>query len=103
MIIEIKEMKFVAENKEKMEEFSTEEAVKEAVENAEAMAEENAVPSEEASAEIANESSEESSKEEKEGRHSNHLIWLHMPEKCLACMEVKKSGCALSATILLLV
>jgi len=66
MIIEIKEMKFVAENKEKMEEFSTEEAVKEAVENAEAMAEENAKPSEEASAETANESSEESSKEEKE-------------------------------------
>ena len=28
MIIEIKEMEFVAENKEKMEEFSTEEAVK---------------------------------------------------------------------------
>lgn len=76
MIIEIKEMKFVAENKEKMEEFSTEEAVKEAVENAEAMAEENAKamaeenaePSEEASAETANESSEESSKEEKEGK-----------------------------------
>jgi len=68
MIIEIKEMKFVAENKEKMEEFSTEEAVKEAVENAEAMAEENAEPSEEASAETANESSEESSKEEKEGK-----------------------------------
>ena len=68
MIIEIKEMKFVAENKEKMEEFSTEEAVKEAVENAEAMAEENAKPSEEASAEAANESSEESSKEEKEGK-----------------------------------
>ncbi len=66
MIIEIKEMKFVAENKEKMEEFSTEEAVKEAVENAEAMAEEDAKPSEEASAETANESSEESSKEEKE-------------------------------------
>ena len=74
MIIEIKEMKFVAENKEKMEEFSTEEAVKEAVENAEAMAEENAEamteenakPSDEASAETANESSEESSKEEKE-------------------------------------
>ena len=66
MIIEIKEMKFVAENKEKMEEFSTEEAVKEAVENAEAMAEENTKPSEEASAETANESSEESSKEEKE-------------------------------------
>ncbi|MBP3262175.1 MAG: nucleotide exchange factor GrpE [Pseudobutyrivibrio sp.] len=69
-------MKFVAENKEKMEEFSTEEAVKEAVENAEAMAEENAKamaeenaePSEEASAETANESSEESSKEEKEGK-----------------------------------
>lgn len=68
MIIEIKEMKFVAENKEKMEEFSTEEAVKEAVENAEAMAEENAKPSEEVSAETANESSEESSKEEKEGK-----------------------------------
>jgi len=68
MIIEIKEMKFVAENKENMEEFSTEEAVKEAVENAEAMAEENAEPSEEASAETANESSEESSKEEKEGK-----------------------------------
>jgi len=68
MIIEIKEMKFVAENKEKMEEFSTEEAVKEAVENAEAMAEENAEPSEEASAETANKSSEESSKEEKEGK-----------------------------------
>ena len=68
MIIEIKEMKFVAENKEKMEEFSTEEAVKEAVENAEAMAEENAKPSEEASAETATESSEESSKEEKEGK-----------------------------------
>ena len=76
MIIEIKEMKFVAENKEKMEEFSTEEAVKEAVENAETMAEENAKPmteenaepSEEASAETANESSEESSKEEKEGK-----------------------------------
>lgn len=66
MIIEIKEMKFVAENKEKMEEFSTEEAVKEAVENAEAMAEENAKPSQEAPAETANESSEESSKEEKE-------------------------------------
>ena len=76
MIIEIKEMKFVAENKEKMEEFSTEEAVKEAVENAEAMAEENAEamaeesakPSDEASDETANESSEESSKEEKEGK-----------------------------------
>jgi len=68
MIIEIKEMKFVAENKEKMEEFSTEEAVKEAVENAETMAEENAEPSEEASAETANKSSEESSKEEKEGK-----------------------------------
>ena len=68
MIIEIKEMKFVAENKEKLEEFSTEEAVKEAVENAEAMAEENAKPSEEASAETANESSEEFSKEEKEGK-----------------------------------
>ena len=68
MIIEIKEMKFVAENKEKMEEFSTEEAVKEAVENAEAMAEENAKPSDEASDEKANESSEESSKEEKEGK-----------------------------------
>ena len=68
MIIEIKEMKFVAENKEKMEEFSTEEAVKEAVENAEAMAEENAKPSDEASDETANESSEESSKEEKEGK-----------------------------------
>ncbi len=68
MIIEIKEMEFVAENKEKMEEFSTEEAVKEAVENAEAMAEENAKPSEEASAETSNESSEESSKEEKEGK-----------------------------------
>ena len=68
MIIEIKEMKFVAENKEKMEEFSTEEAVKEAVENAETMAEENAEPSEEASAETATESSEESSKEEKEGK-----------------------------------
>ena len=66
MIIEIKEMKFVAENKEKMEEFSTEEAVKEAVENAEAMTEENAKPSDEASDETANESSEESSKEEKE-------------------------------------
>lgn len=66
MIIEIKEMKFVAENKEKMEEFSTEEAVKEAVENAEAMAEENAKPSDKASDETANESSEESSKEEKE-------------------------------------
>ena len=62
MIIEIKEMEFVAENKEKMEEFSTEEAVKEAVENAEAMAEEavNENPTEEAS--------EESSKEEKEGK-----------------------------------
>lgn len=68
MIIEIKEMEFVAENKEKMEEFSTEEAVKEAVENAEAMAEENAKPSDEASDETANESSEESSKEEKEGK-----------------------------------
>lgn len=35
------------------------------------------------------------------------LVFLYslvaMPEKCLACMEVKKSGCALSATILLLV
>lgn len=62
MIIEIKEMEFVAENKVKMEEFSTEEAVKEAVENAEAMAEEavNENPAEEAS--------EESSKEEKEGK-----------------------------------
>ena len=62
MIIEIKEMEFVAENKEKMEEFSTEEAVKEAVENAEAMAEEavNENPTEEAS--------EESSKEEKESK-----------------------------------
>ncbi len=62
MIIEIKEMEFVAENKEKMEEFSTEEAVKEAVENAEAMAEEavNENPAEEAS--------EESSKKEKEGK-----------------------------------
>ena len=36
-----------------------------------------------------------------EGRHLNHLIWLHTPEKCLACMEAKKSGCALNATILL--
>ena len=77
MIIEIKEMKFVAENKEKMEEFSTEEAVKEAVENAEAMAEEavepteEAVePTEEASCEEANDSSEESSKEEKEEKES---------------------------------
>lgn len=70
MIIEIKEMKFVAENKEKMEEFSTEEAVKEAVENAEAMAEEatSENTAEEASEETANESSEESSKEEKEGK-----------------------------------
>ncbi len=68
MIIEIKEMEFVAENKEKMEEFSTEEAVKEAVENAEAMAEEatSENTAEEASEETANESSEESSKEEKE-------------------------------------
>ncbi|MBO6127502.1 MAG: nucleotide exchange factor GrpE [Pseudobutyrivibrio sp.] len=68
-------MKFVAENKEKMEEFSTEEAVKEAVENVEAMAEEavepteEAVePTEEASSEAANDSSEESSKEEKESK-----------------------------------
>ena len=65
----------MAENKEKMEEFSTEEAVKEAVENAEAMAEEAVEPTEEAgepteeaSCEEANDSSEESSKEEKESK-----------------------------------
>ena len=73
----IKEMKFVAENKEKMEEFSTEEAVKEAVENAEAMAEEGVEPTEEAvepTEEVADENvaeaSEESSKEEKEEKES---------------------------------
>ena len=55
----------MAENKEKMEEFSTEEAVKEAVENAEAMAEEAEADVAEASKENA---SEESSKEEKEGK-----------------------------------
>lgn len=65
----------MAENKEKMEEFSTEEAVKEAVENAEAIAEEAVEPTEEAveptedaSCEEANDSSEESSKEEKESK-----------------------------------
>ena len=55
----------MAENKEKMEEFSTEEAVKEAVENAEAMAEEAEADVAEASKEN---TSEESSKEEKEGK-----------------------------------
>ncbi len=58
----------MAENKENMEEFSTEEAVKEAMENAEAMAEEAEVT--EASAENTSEenTSEESSKEEKDGK-----------------------------------
>jgi len=67
----------VAENKEKMEEFSTKEAVKEAVENAEAMAEEAVEPTEEAgepTEEVADENvaeaSEESSKEEKEEKES---------------------------------
>jgi molecular chaperone GrpE len=55
----------VAENKEKMEEFSTEEAVKEAMENAEAMAEEAEADVTEASEE---KTSEESSKEEKDGK-----------------------------------
>ena len=55
----------MAENKEKMEEFSTEEAVKEAMENAEAMAEEAEAEVTEASEEN---TSEESSKEEKDGK-----------------------------------
>ena len=55
----------MAENKENMEEFSTEEAVKEAMENAEAMAEEAEADVTEASEENA---SEESSKEEKDGK-----------------------------------
>ena len=55
----------MAENKEKMEEFSTEEAVKEAMENAEAMAEEAEADVTEASEE---KTSEESSKEEKDGK-----------------------------------
>jgi molecular chaperone GrpE len=55
----------VAENKEKMEEFSTEEAVKEAMENAEAMAEEAEAEVTEASEKN---TSEESSKEEKDGK-----------------------------------
>lgn len=55
----------MAENKEKMEEFSTEEAVKEALENAEAMAEEAEADVTEASEEN---TSEESSKEEKDGK-----------------------------------
>ncbi|SOC13028.1 molecular chaperone GrpE [Pseudobutyrivibrio ruminis DSM 9787] len=55
----------MAENKEKMEEFSTEEAVKEAMENAEAMAEEAEADVTEASEKN---TSEESSKEEKDGK-----------------------------------
>ena len=55
----------MAENKENMEEFSTEEAVKEAMENAEAMAEEAEADVTEASEEN---TSEESSKEEKDGK-----------------------------------
>ncbi len=55
----------MAENKEKMEEFSTEEAVKEAMENVEAMAEEAEAEVTEASEEN---TSEESSKEEKDGK-----------------------------------
>ncbi len=55
----------MAENKEKMEEFSTEEAVKEAMENAEAMAEEAEAEVTEASEKN---TSEESSKEEKDGK-----------------------------------
>ncbi len=55
----------MAENKEKMEEFSTEEAVKEAVENAEVMAEEAEADVTEASDKN---TSEESSKEEKDGK-----------------------------------
>ena len=31
-------------------------------------------------------------KDDKEGRYLSLLIWLHMPEKCLACMEAKKNG-----------
>ena len=29
---------------------------------------------------------------ERESRYLSLLIWLHMPEKCLACMEAKKNG-----------
>ena len=63
----------MAENKENMEEFSTEEAVKEAMENAEAMAEEaeadvTEASDENTSEESSEESSKESSKEEKDGK-----------------------------------
>ncbi len=54
----------MADSKEKMEEFSTEEAVKEAVENAETMAEDTDTTNTEATENV--EASEESSKEEKE-------------------------------------
>ena len=64
-MIEIKEMEFVAEDKEKKEEFSTEEAVKEAVEKAEEMAAE-ATEKPKDSEEKA--STEDSVKEEKEGK-----------------------------------
>ena len=38
----------------------------------------------------------------REGRQVlNHLIWLHMPEKCLECMEEKRNGCVLSVITLL--
>jgi predicted DNA-binding transcriptional regulator YafY len=30
-------------------------------------------------------------KEEKDDRFLNHLIWLHMPEKCLECIECDNS------------
>ena len=59
----------MAENKEKMEEFSTEETVKEAMEKAEAIPEEAEADVTEASEEnTSEESSKESSKEEKDGK-----------------------------------
>ena len=67
-------MEFVAENKEKMEEFSTEEAVKEAVEKAEEMAAETTEATEateateEASSSEEKASADDSVKEEKEGK-----------------------------------
>ena len=64
-MIEIKEMEFVAEDKEKKEEFSTEEAVKEAVEKAEEMA---AEATEEPKDSEEKASTEDSVKEEKEGK-----------------------------------
>ena len=58
----------MVENKEKMEEFSTEEAVKEAVEKAEEMAAEATEATEEASSSVEKASADDSVKEEKEGK-----------------------------------